>query len=138
MSCTGFVIVFSGFRDELLKKQIEDASGKVAGSLVKGATHLLSKKDSKPSKKVDEAKEKGVEIVFLEDFLETHGFGLAEKKPRAKKEKETPSDDEADKADKSDLELIYAVMRALQIKDHPKEALDALAALEELKKRISA
>jgi hypothetical protein len=89
------VIVFSGFRDDTLKSQIENAGGKVAGSLVKTATHLLVKKDGKHSKKNDEAKEKGITILDLAEFVSVHNFHLAEKKPREKKEKIESSEDEA-------------------------------------------
>lgn len=95
------VIVFSGFRDDVLKAQIEAAGGKVAVSLVKAATHLLTKRDAKASKKAEEAKEKGLEIVFLDDFIEEHEFNLGEHKPRGRPaaKKVMASDDEKGTSD---------------------------------------
>lgn len=81
------VIVFSGFRDEELKAQIEaNQIGRVVSALSNKVTHLIMKENSKPSKKVDEAKEAGVEIVLLDDFLAQHGLSLVEK-PKVKKVK---------------------------------------------------
>jgi hypothetical protein len=45
---------------------------------------LLVKRDGKPSKKIDEAKEKNMEIVFLDDFVKEHHFELGEHKPRGR------------------------------------------------------
>ena len=94
-SLSEMVIVFSGFRDDTLKAQIEAKGGKVAMSLVKNATHILVKKGGKASKKLDEAKEKGLEALDLEDFIAEHEFHLGEKKPRATGKK-VKSDDEAE------------------------------------------
>lgn len=152
MSCADMVIVFSGFRDDGLKAQIEEAGGKVATSLVKAATHLLVKKDGKASKKVDEAKEKGMEIVFLDDFIEEHEFELSEKKPKEPKAAKKASDDEAEApapakkaapkkaaksalSDVSDLKLLTAVVNAVGTKMGIDEAI---AAMEELKLRLLA
>ena len=97
MSCADMHIVFSGFRDDCLKKQIEEAGGHVTTALAKSTTHLLLKKrDGKVTKKVSEAEDKGIELIYLDDFLDKHEFSLAEKKPRASKKK---SDDEASEAE---------------------------------------
>jgi hypothetical protein len=98
------VIVFSGFRDEKLKEQIEEQEGKVSNALVKDATHVLVKKGAKPSKKLEEAKEKGLNILDLQEFLEEYEFSLAKKdkkksdddeeKPKKKATKKKETDDE--------------------------------------------
>ena len=123
------VIVFSGFRDDALKAQIEDAGGRVAVSLVKTATHLLLKKEGKPSKKVEEAKEKGLELVFLDDFLEEYEFTLGVKEKKAPKEA-TKSDGEAE----DPMLLMAKVMVAFATKSQ-KEA--ALAALDQLRALVT-
>lgn len=79
MACADMKIVFSGFRDDNLKSQIENAKGKAYVSMVKNATHLLVKKDAKPSKKIEEAKEREMNVIFLEDFLKEYDFTLADK-----------------------------------------------------------
>ena len=93
MACSNMVIVFSGFRDETLKEQIISAGGKVAGSLVKNATHILVKAGSKANKKVGEAKEKGIMEIDLDEFVSVHDFHLADKHPKVKKEKTVDADD---------------------------------------------
>ena len=87
MAINEMVFAFSGFRDESLKSQIEAAGGKVMATLGKHTTHLIVKKGAKPSKKLDEAEEKGVKLVDLNEFLAEHEFVLGEKK---KVEKKTP------------------------------------------------
>lgn len=138
MSLSNNVYVFSGFRDDTLKAQIEAKSGKVAASLVKNATHLLVKKDAKPSKKVADAEEKGLKIVFLEDFIDEMSFTLAEKKPRGKKPKaaedEEKHSESGDEEETSDIELLSKIMSALAT---GKGKEDALAALDALKKRLA-
>jgi hypothetical protein len=93
------VIVFSGFRDEKLKEQIEEQEGKVYNTLVKDATHVLVKKGAKPSKKLEQAKEKELEILDLLEFLEEYEFTLTKKdkkksdepkKKSTKKKEEVP------------------------------------------------
>jgi hypothetical protein len=127
MACTDMVIVFSGFRDDALKEQIQAAGGKVATSLVKSATHLLLKKEGKASKKIDEAKEKGVELVFLDDFLEEYEFSLGVK------EKAEPKAEP--KATEADMTLMAKVMLAFATNTGNAAAM---AALEELQRRLAA
>jgi BRCT domain type II-containing protein len=62
------VVVFSGFRDDDLKKMVEEKGGKVAASLVKATTMLVYKETKKPGAKVEEAKNRGITIITLEDF----------------------------------------------------------------------
>ena len=69
LSYSNNVYVFAGFRDNSLKAKIEAKGGKVASRLVKSATHMIVKSLVKPLKKVAEAKERGLEIVMLDDFM---------------------------------------------------------------------
>lgn len=137
MACTDMVIVFSGFRDDVLKEQIQAKGGKVATSLVKSATHLLMKKEGKPSKKIDEAKEKGLELVFLDDFLEEYEFslGVKEKKETKKKAPKEAVPAAEPGASEADMVLMAKVMLAFAT-NTGNEA--AMAALEELKNRLAA
>ena len=159
MSCTDMHIMFSGFRDDALKAQIEAAEGHVHSNMVKSITHMLVKPGAKASKKQEAAKEKGIEIIDLNDFLEEHDFVLsdkktkkksddedensddenkaekAEKKPKKKAEAklviEVASDDEKEEDDTENIDLIYAIMHTLKTKKGKKEALQALKTLSE-------
>lgn len=130
--------VFSGFRDDTLKSQIESAGGKVSASLTKSVTHLLAKKEAKPSKKLEEAEQKGIVIMFLEDFMEEHDFKAGDKKPRGRKPKAAaepePEVEPEPKKPESDMALLCKVLVALSTGE---DKLSALYALEELKARIS-
>lgn len=68
-------IVFAGTRatDEL-KKQIEEKGGHVHIGLTKKTTHLVVKETARGSKKIEEAREKGIAVISLEDFLATHSL----------------------------------------------------------------
>lgn len=143
MSCANMTFVFSGFRDDTLKTQIESAGGKVSASFTKSVTHLLAKKEAKPSKKLEEAKEKGIDIVFLEDFLEEHDFKAGDKKPRGRKPKASEDGDAkaeakpapvAEPEPESDMALLCKVLVALSTGE---DKIAALYALDELKSRIS-
>jgi hypothetical protein len=142
MSCANKVIVFSGFRDDSLKAQIEAAGGKVATSIIKASTHLIINPDGKASKKIDEAKEKGLTINFLDDFITEFGFTLAPKAPKAPKEPKEPKAPKAVKAEpapkaepNTDMELLCELMNALNTKTRSDKTL---AAIEEITKRIKA
>ena len=140
MSLSEMVIVFTGFRDESLKAQIEAEGGKVSTTLVKDTTHLLVKKGAKPSKKLDEAKTHGIDALDLAEFIAEHNFHLSEKKPRAKKSKsddepshEEPSHDEADEVDEAAEKPKKAEKpKAKKSKSSAIERIDAM--IEELKK----
>lgn len=141
MSCANMNIVFSGFRDDTLKSQIETAGGKVGASISKSTTHLLAKKEGKPSKKLEEAEEKGIKILFLEDFVEEHEFKQGEKKPRGRKPKaadepEAKAADEPEaKKPESDMALLCKILVALSTGE---DKGAALSALDQLKVRLTA
>ena len=142
MSCANKVIVFSGFRDDSLKAQIEAAGGKVASSLVKAATHLIVKRDGKASKKIDEANEKGMNINFLDAFIKEFGFTLAAEEPKAAKPKAKPKaapeaapEAEPEASVHTDMELMCELMNALNTKTRSDKTI---AAIEEITKRIKA
>ena len=144
MACADMIITFSGFRDESLKNQIEEAGGKVNASMTKTTTHLLIKKDGKSSKKIDEAKEKNIEILDLEEFLNEHKFHTTEKKTSkqgaAKKEENEESHDELESREEkpvkqlTDMEILAKIMQTLTTKEKKSDAIDAL---EILKTRIN-
>jgi hypothetical protein len=90
MAAPQMVVVFSGFRDDDLKSQIETKlNGKVTTVLSKSTTHLIIKPDAKPSQKLEKAYALGLEVNVLESFLEKHNLELVpkQKKPRAPKAK---------------------------------------------------
>ena len=101
MSISEMIIVFAGLTDDHLKEQIEAKGGKVASSMIKTATHMLMKKDSKPSKKIDDAKEKGLKFIDLDEFIETHKFTLGEKKQRGRPRKSAELSENNDEVVKS-------------------------------------
>ena len=114
------VIVFSGFRDDQLKEQIEAKGGKVASSMIKDTTHLLIKKDAKPSKKVEDAKAKGIKTIELDDFIDEHEFTLADKKPRGRPKKS------ADPSDNDDAEEeVHVMPDEAEVKPKKKKTKDA-------------
>jgi hypothetical protein len=102
------VVVFSGFRDDSLKTQIEsELNGRVVSALSKQVTHLIIKENGKTSKKVDEAKEAGVTVVFLKDFIVEHGLTLSEK-PKVKKSKKDIEDVQVvESADEAEPKLAH-------------------------------
>jgi hypothetical protein len=66
------VIVFSGFRDENLSAKIANRGGVVKTSMVKDTNLLLYKKDGKPGSKIDLAKQRGIEIMDLDTFMQKY------------------------------------------------------------------
>ncbi len=151
MACENMVITFSGFRDESLKAQIEEAGGKVAATIIKTTTHLLVKKDGKSSKKIEEAKEKNIEILDLDEFMEEHNFHTTEKKKASKPSKkddeelqdeehhdeehyEKKHEEEKPNKQQTDMEILSKIMHTLTTKDKKSEAVKAL---ELLKARIN-
>lgn len=68
-------IVFAGTRaNDELKKQIEEKGGHVHIGLTKKTTHLVVKETARGSKKIEEAREKGIAVISLEDFLAKHSL----------------------------------------------------------------
>jgi hypothetical protein len=91
MATGDMVIVFSGFRDNELSKQISaKLNARVISALSKNATHLVVKDTPKGSDKIEKAKEMGMTIISLEDFMKEHDLTKTEKvkKPRVPKTKE--------------------------------------------------
>jgi hypothetical protein len=122
------IVVFSGFRDDSLKTQIESKlNGRVMSALSNQVTHLVVKENGKTSKKVDEAKEAGVTVVFLKDFIAEHGLTLTDK-PKVKKTKKEneevvestePSADEAEpKMVHSESDVNKALLEVIQEETH--------------------
>jgi hypothetical protein len=73
----GMYIVISGTRatDEL-KKQVEEKGGHVCSGFTKKTTHLVVKETTRGSQKIEEAREKGIAVISLEDFLAEHGINF--------------------------------------------------------------
>lgn len=63
-------IVFSGFRDKDLEKNIKSLGGKVISSLSKNTTVLVVKDKNSKSSKIDKAKKLNVKILDKNEFLE--------------------------------------------------------------------
>ena len=62
------VIVFSGFRDGILKENIEKEGGKVSESVSKKTTLLIVKEDSSSSK-IKKAKDLDILIITRTEFI---------------------------------------------------------------------
>ena len=88
MALTGKKIVFSGFRSDELKAQVEAQGGKVM-TAVSGLTNYVVVKDvSKITKKLEEAKEKGAKIMQVNVF-KSH-FLAPPKTPSPKRKSPSP------------------------------------------------
>lgn len=146
-SCDGMVIVFSGFRDDGLKAQIEAAGGKVATAVGKSTTHVLMKKPGKASKKMAAAHEKGLSELMLDAFVAEHNFSLSEKKAAGRLRKSNsgaesseaepekpkaakPKAAEPEKFEGGIVDLIDAIAKNLAV-DEVGAAKSALCALRE-------
>ena len=64
----GKTIVFTGFRDKELEKNIQKRGGKIGSSLSKNTSLVLTKEIDDDSDKIKKAKELGVPIVLVSDF----------------------------------------------------------------------
>lgn len=77
-SVDGLEFCFTGFRDDTLKRKIEEAGGKVSTSLRPQSTGVLvSKLGGKPGKKSDQARANGIPIVVISGGTKprTDGYG---------------------------------------------------------------
>jgi len=71
------VIVFTGFRNDKLKKYIRDNGGKVTNTVSFKTTKLVVKDDTTNSTKVDKAKFIGVKILTVSEFLQQYEYTLS-------------------------------------------------------------
>jgi DNA ligase (NAD+) len=70
------VIVFTGFRNKHLKKDIEDRGGRVA-TTVSGKTTLVIADDiTKTESKITTAKELGIKLLSYEDFVNKYNLAI--------------------------------------------------------------
>lgn len=69
-SVTGKKIVFSGFRDEELKFQIDESGGQVVTSVSSKTDILVVKDKSKSTGKIEKAKELGIKVMSKKEFEE--------------------------------------------------------------------
>jgi NAD-dependent DNA ligase len=68
----GMVAVFTGVRNTDLEKQIVDGGG-VIGSSISGKTTILIAKDpSENSSKLNKARELGIEIINIDNFIKKY------------------------------------------------------------------
>lgn len=67
------VYVFSGFRDKNLERCIISAGGRVTTSISKKTTKLIIKDESSSGGKIDKARELGIEVVTLKNFIKNLG-----------------------------------------------------------------
>jgi hypothetical protein len=61
-------VVFTGFRDEELKQFIESKKGTVGTSITNSTTLVVFDKDGKSSKKLQEARERAIPMIELQEF----------------------------------------------------------------------
>jgi len=64
----GYTIVFSGFRDDRLKTDLENRGAKVPSSLVKNTNLLVVKSSQENTSKIMEATKKGIKILTKEEL----------------------------------------------------------------------
>jgi BRCA1 C Terminus (BRCT) domain len=84
-------IVFAGTRaTDALKKQIEEKGGHVHIGLTKKTTLLVVKETARGSKKIEEARAKGIAVKSLEDFLATYSLSLEPKRGQKREESKAP------------------------------------------------
>lgn len=67
------IVVFTGFRDKVLKKQVEAVGGKVANSVTKNTTHVVVLDINHKSEKTKKAERYGARIVALRKFKQLLG-----------------------------------------------------------------
>ena len=69
----GMKVVFTGFRDEALEKDVVSRGGKVTTSVSSNTTVLVvSAKTANPSGKMKKALDIGVEVLTKEEFIEKY------------------------------------------------------------------
>jgi hypothetical protein len=129
MSCADMVILFVGIIDDILKQQIIDDGGKVVSIITKHTNTIITKNNGKAYKRLDEAKEKNIKIIYLDDFIEEHKFSVtpADADANAVAEKKNTVAPAIEKKTE-EIDLIYAVNRVLVTKNanDKKNALNAL------------
>jgi hypothetical protein len=115
MASTDMVVLFSGFRDAYLSEQVATKlNGKVVTALSKTTTHLVVKETKKGSKKIEEAREAGVKILSLEEFLSEFGlikFGINKKTLKVKKDdgEEEVKKEKKEKKPKKEKKVAFSV-----------------------------
>jgi NAD-dependent DNA ligase len=70
------VYVFTGFRNTDLEKYLKDRGANVTGSVSKKTTCLICKDVEEDSSKITKAKELGIEIITLSEFLKKNKIQL--------------------------------------------------------------
>lgn len=74
---TGMTFVFTGFRNAVLQSEIEARGGSVSTSVSKKTNMLITKTEEETSSgKAARARELGVQVMALQDFLKKHGISI--------------------------------------------------------------
>ena len=68
----GLSVLFSGFRNEDLEKEITDNGGKISTSVSKNLNILIVKDKTSASSKIEKAKKLNIEILLMEEFLKKY------------------------------------------------------------------
>lgn len=68
----GLTVLFSGFRNEDLEKEITDNGGKISTSVSKNLNILIVKDKTSASSKIEKAKKLNIEILLMEEFLKKY------------------------------------------------------------------
>ena len=69
LSLKNMNFVFSGFRDENLKNNVESKGGKVLSSISSSCSALIVKDKNKSTSKIENAKKLNIPVWSLEEFL---------------------------------------------------------------------
>jgi NAD-dependent DNA ligase len=70
----GQSFVFTGVRDNAVERYIASRGGEIKTSMSKKVTHLICKDASVESKKIQEARRFGIQIMSLDDFKRQHSL----------------------------------------------------------------
>lgn len=124
------VAVFSGFRNEHLKKMIEEIYGRVSSSISKYTTHLIVKDMLKAGKKIEEAKDNGIIVMTLDEFLTHYHMRLPEKikiKKTAitKKNENSSSSDEQPENESPEKNTKIKTLKTLKTKKYTNEIIES-------------
>ena len=73
---SGMIAVFTGVRNPALEKIITDGNGKVASSISSKTTVVIAKNTGESSSKLDKARDLGIQIINIDDFIKLHSITL--------------------------------------------------------------
>ena len=70
----GMVIVFTGVRNVDMEDSINNGGGKIGTGITGKTTLVIAKDTSESSSKLNTAREKGIQIMNINDFGKKYGF----------------------------------------------------------------